>query len=48
MLKSDKKKGRVKISNQFIFAPFLVNGGGFPISHHLTIKHRSNYAKRKC
>jgi len=23
-------------------SPFLVNGGGFPISHHLTINHRIN------
>ena len=41
MLKSDKKKGRaLKFESSHFFAPFLVNGGGFPISHHLTIKHK--------
>jgi hypothetical protein len=48
MLKSDKKKVREAIESFHISSPFLVNGGGFPISHHLTIKHRSNYAKRRC
>jgi len=38
MLKSDKKKVRVRnFESSHISAPFLVNGGGFPISHHLTI-----------
>ena len=41
MLKSDKKKGRaLKFESSHFSAPFLVNGGGFPISHHLTIKHK--------
>ena len=35
----NKKKGRaLKLESNHFSAPFLVNGGGFPISHHLTIK----------
>jgi len=41
MLKSDNKKVRAihyESKSHITIAPFLVNGGGFPISHHLTIK----------
>tara|TARA_A100001201_G_scaffold33399_1_gene35978 strand:+ start:4123 stop:4260 length:138 start_codon:yes stop_codon:yes gene_type:complete len=38
MGKSDKKMIREAIESFHISSPFLVNGGGFPISHHLTIK----------